>query len=78
LAERSTGAFLSEARRLEIFGSEASGPHPLIAFWRHIPEILIGTFMTSYAFCAGTLLYLTLRKVNDNQELDEIFTDGLY
>jgi hypothetical protein len=48
-----------------------------IQFWSTIPLVLVAGFAFSYFACASTVLYLVLRRVNDAQDIGELWTPGL-
>ncbi|QOJ00751.1 MAG: hypothetical protein HRU70_09700 [Phycisphaeraceae bacterium] len=45
----------------------------LLSFWTSIPLVLVASFVFSQVFCAGTVLYLLIRRVNDGQHETEIW-----
>jgi hypothetical protein len=47
------------------------------AFWIQIPMLLVASFVISYWFSAGTVLYLLTRQVCDGQDAGELWTPGM-
>jgi hypothetical protein len=44
--------------------------------WMIIPLTLLAAYAVSYFWCAATLLYLAVRRVNDGQDMNELWTPG--
>lgn len=58
----------------------AAAPGPAaraIAFWSDAIALALGGWMVSYICCAGTLLYLTMRRVCDGQDVEELWSPGM-
>jgi len=70
-----TTAWLSEARAAKVHGDDAAAP-TLIGFWESAFRLLPPAFLVSYAFSASTVLYLLLRRVNDEQDVRDIWMPG--
>jgi hypothetical protein len=47
--------------------------HWLVRFWEGMLALLLAGWAISYHFTGGTLLYLLLRRVNDDQDVEEIW-----
>ncbi len=47
-----------------------------VAFWETLPGMLVAAFGVSYAFSAGSILYLIMRRLNDGEEETEVTIDG--
>jgi hypothetical protein len=45
--------------------------------WTLVPFGLLAGFVVSYILCAGTILYLLMRKLADGQEVEEIWMPGM-
>lgn len=45
--------------------------------WTLVPFGLLAGFVVSYILCAGTILYLLIRKLADGQEVEEIWMPGM-
>ncbi len=70
LAPESAAALLQGPEALT--GADAFAAR-LIATWRAVPTLLLGALAVSYAHCAGTVLYLLIRDINDHQAVEEIW-----
>lgn len=46
----------------------------ILSFWLALPGAVVSAFLVSFYFTASTLLYLTCRRVNDGQEIAELWT----
>ena len=55
-------------------GSAARG---LVGFWTRLPLWLALGYAASYICCAGTVLYLTMRRVCDGQDIGELWKPGM-
>jgi hypothetical protein len=49
----------------------------ILEFWHALPGLLAGAFVLSYGVSASTIQYLLLRKLNDGQDVSEIWMPGL-
>ncbi len=49
----------------------------ILSFWIVIPKMLVGAFVVSYGASASTVLYLIMRKLNDGQDVSEIWMPGM-
>ncbi len=49
----------------------------LIEFWTLIPVTLVWAVAISFSYCASTVLYLALRRVNDGQDMSELWMPGM-
>lgn len=45
----------------------------LIAIWTELPRLVVGAFVLSCFFSSSSVLYLLLRRVNDGQDIAEIW-----
>ncbi len=45
----------------------------IIATWRAVPALLLSALAVSFAHCAGSVLYLLIRDINDHQAVEEIW-----
>ncbi len=54
-----------------------TGAASIVALWGGIPSLLLAAVMTSFYFCASTLLYLTLRHDCDGQDPRDLWQPGL-
>jgi hypothetical protein len=48
-----------------------------VRLWIAIPLALVTGYLFSYFYCAGTMLYLALRRVNDGQDMREVWAPGM-
>jgi hypothetical protein len=48
-----------------------------VRFWMGIPMLLVASFVVSFWFSGGTVLYLLIRQVCDGQDTGELWTPGL-
>ncbi|TVQ30289.1 MAG: hypothetical protein EA376_13550 [Phycisphaeraceae bacterium] len=48
----------------------------IIGVWERLVIAVLAGFFVSFYFCASTLLYLAARRVNDEQDMDEIWMPG--
>ncbi len=56
-------------------GGGAHGVAALLAgVWQRLLVWLVGAFVLSYFFCASTIIYLLARRINDLQDIHEIWT----
>lgn len=79
LTGRLTTAWLSDARAGDLLRPderEASAASWLISFWRDALGVLLGGAMISVFFSSGSVLYLLLRRVNDEQDVRDIWMPG--
>ncbi len=51
----------------------ASVAHWMVRFWEGLLALLLVGWAISYHFTSGTILYLLLRRVNDDQDVEEIW-----
>ncbi len=77
-------AYLAGARADAILGTGPGTPtgtavyvHRLVAIWTTALELGAWAVVTSYYFCASTLLYLAMRQVNVGQDIAEIWMPGM-
>lgn len=49
----------------------------MVRFWLAIPALLAAGYLVSYVCCAGTLLYLGMRRLCDGQEMGELWQPGM-
>jgi hypothetical protein len=49
----------------------------LIGLWERVAVAILAAFVISYFFCASSVLYLLCRRVNDEQDMTEIWMPGL-
>ncbi len=47
----------------------------IVGLWQSLLDVLIAGFLISYVHTAGTLVYLLCRRVNDGQEIAELWTE---
>jgi len=83
-AERLTAdlsmAWLSDARANELLGAtggEESFAATLIRWWTLALGLLLAGFGVSLYFSASTIVYMLCRRVNDEQDLREVWMPGL-
>lgn len=73
--------WLSAPRAEALTAAGDTGPNSpaghLIAFWESALRVLFAGFMASYWFASSTLLYLLLRRLNDEQDIREVWMPGL-
>lgn len=48
-----------------------------IEFWEEVVRSVVTAFVICYTMCAGTILYLLMRKQADGQEMEEIWMPGM-
>lgn len=48
-----------------------------VRLWIAIPLALVAAYLFSYILCAGTMLYLALRRINDGQDMREVWVPGM-
>lgn len=48
-----------------------------VGFWNDIVASVLVSFVVCYTMCAGTILYLLMRKQADGQEMEEIWMPGM-
>lgn len=48
-----------------------------LAFWGNAAGLAVGGWVVSYVCCAGTLLYLAMRRVCDGQDVEELWSPGM-
>ena len=81
LASSLAGAWLEPSRADRLFGPANAGPagaaRSIIELWRGAGGILLGAVGISLWFSNGSALYLLLRRVNDEQDVREIWMPGL-
>ena len=71
---------LREARIENLAPSDDSTPSAagqIIAFWEILAALILPAFAVSYYFSASTALYLLLRRVNDEQDIREVWMPGM-
>lgn len=49
----------------------------IVGFWNDIVASVVMAFVITYTLCAGTILYLLMRKAADGQEVEEIWMPGM-
>lgn len=49
----------------------------LIAIWTELPRLVVGAFVLSCFFSSSSVLYLLLRRVNDGQDIAEIWMPSM-
>jgi len=49
----------------------------LVEVWDRVLMAALAGFVISFFFCASTMLYLLLRRINDGQDVEEIWTPGM-
>jgi len=47
-----------------------------VGFWGRMPSLLTAAYLASLWFSAGTVLYLVVRRLNDGQDVGELWTEG--
>lgn len=72
-------AWLNEARLalLDTRGQDAGAAPDLIAWWVGAWRLLLIAFMVSFFQTSSTLLYLLLRRLNDDQDVREVWMPGV-
>lgn len=68
-------AWFAPAGALEVGATGA--PARIIAFWRSVPGLLLLAYGVSYVHCAGCVMYLLIRDINDHQDASEIWMEGV-
>lgn len=48
-----------------------------VRFWTRVPLLLLAGYAVSYLCCAGTMLYLVVRRVCDGQDMGELWRPGM-
>ena len=48
-----------------------------VGFWGRMPSLLTASYLASLWFSAGTVLYLVVRRLNDGQDVGELWTEGV-
>ncbi len=78
VAESASSMWLRGERTTEVFDStsRASMSAAVINGWRWIVEILVGGWTLSFAATAGTLMYLALRRVCDDQDPRDLWMES--
>ncbi|MBL0926440.1 MAG: hypothetical protein IBJ11_02155 [Phycisphaerales bacterium] len=56
---------------------KAGGPGGIIAWWESVAKLLVSAFVVSFYFTGSTILYLLVRRVNDEQDIREIWMPGM-
>ena len=59
---------------LEEAGGTVRAAHAVVGFWRSLLTVLIAGYVVSLIHTGGTLLYLLCRRINDGQEIAELWT----
>lgn len=80
LTENLATAWLSggvEQSLVTTTGPDVTTPATLIEGWRDIALLVLPAFVVSFYFSASTLVYLLLRRVNDEQDVSDIWMPGL-
>lgn len=73
-----TAFWLSDERAMAIFGPEATGPTArIVRGWLALLTLIPAAWAVTYWSAAGTLLYLLLRRVNDEQDIREVWMPGM-
>lgn len=49
----------------------------LISVWERVALAMLGGFVISFYFCASSLLYLLVRRVNDDQDIHDVWKPGM-
>lgn len=69
-----TTSWISAERAAALFDDDAAAIAPtIITFWNNAAGLLFAGFMISYYFTGATVLYMLLRRVNDEQDIREIW-----
>ncbi|MDX2115009.1 MAG: hypothetical protein SFZ24_05220 [Planctomycetota bacterium] len=90
LTDALAGAWLGEVRRFEVLGATsaplaatttpaggASAAGRVIAFWKLVLEGAALAYIVSWSACCSTIVYLLLRRVNDEQDIHEVWLPGV-
>ncbi len=79
LAARLSTAALPDARFSDLFdpGPKNGAATSIILGWVWFLRVIVAGWVASYFFTAGTLLYLLMRRVNDQQDIREIWFPGM-
>jgi hypothetical protein len=79
LTARLSTAALPDARFSDLFdpGPNNSTATTIILSWVWLLRIIVAGWVASYFFTSGTLMYLLLRRINDQQDIREIWLPGL-
>jgi len=73
-----TAAWLSRDRAEAIHSRGAQGPTAsIVRAWPMVFALIPAAWLISYSAAGGTLLYLLLRRVNDEQDIREIWMPGM-
>lgn len=67
---RGTLAFATEPA---VTGTNAAA-RSIIEFWHSVLRLVIGAYAVSFVHTAGTMVYLLCRRINDGQEIAELWT----
>ncbi len=73
------GSFLPTERSRALFepGHQTGAAGAVIAFWQLIVSLILSGILVSWHATAGTLVYLLLRRVCDEQDLREVWMPGV-
>ncbi len=78
LTESLATAWLSTDQHGELFGGDFDGASSsVIAFWEDVVHAIWNGYIVSYFFSVSTAMYLVLRRVNDDQDMSEIWMPGM-
>lgn len=79
LTARLSTAALSDARFADLFdpGPNNSTATSIILSWVWLLRVIVAGWVASYFFTSGTLLYLLMRRINDQQDIREIWLPGM-
>lgn len=51
--------------------------HTTLGFWCRLPGLVLGSFLVSFYFSGGSILYLVMRRVCDGQDETELWRPGM-
>ena len=73
------GSFLPGERSRALFepGQQSSAGGAIVAFWQLFVSLILSGVLVSWHATAGTLVYLLLRRVCDEQDLREVWMPGV-
>ncbi|MBL8747129.1 MAG: hypothetical protein JNK58_12340 [Phycisphaerae bacterium] len=79
LTSSMAGSFLSGEKSRALFepGHQAGAAGAIVAFWQLCVALVLSGILVSWHATAGTLIYLLLRRVCDEQDLREVWMPGV-
>ena len=78
LTQSAATAGFSAEHRGALFSPEGEGAtHAVLSFWHAVLMAILDGYVLAFFFAASTALYLVLRRVNDDQDISEIWMPGM-